>query len=521
MKKRFAWITAGILLLAAFGCRREGIDVPDEALVGRVKPVVSKISPAGILFNDAGFGLKVIAGESFLNDSYCLYIDDRQLAATAQPDYWRQQLNWIIPKELLGELTASASGGSTFCSVRITAIDPSYDISGDFDRYRDYVSEPVVLEIRRGATRFSAPKLLFPQWKHSGEPVIRCQAQGNLYLAWHEQTGGIAQAFFSSSSDLGENWTQVLNVSRSAEMVTEVDLRADDAGHVYMAWQEGYGEATRVFFSRSLNGGATWLLPRRMNAEGARARKPVLDINDRGDVSIAWYQGEYPADLGLRLAVSRDLGKSWETRDFALPKSYYGSEQPVLISGPGGMVDLLSGCYPDSGVTGFYCFHSRDYGGSWQARELATNPVYPFHGYARARSCLGPESQAYVVWGDSSHLGHLAWTGNYFMRRESSGVDWSAIQDFNEICRTNGEKTALSADGDRVDVALAQAGGLFLLRSGDTGRSWALPEFIPGADCFACSGSPDMARHPAGKTFLVYVRSAGPDERSLVLLSFE
>jgi hypothetical protein len=519
MKRRFILIVLGILVLAGSSCKRELI--PEEELTGLHKPTITKISPAAILFNDAGFFLNVSTG-MLEDDYYVLYINDRKIGQDV-PGYWRTYLGWFIPKALISELLAASPEGVT-CNVRITSINQSYDISDNFEKYSAYVSEPVALEIKKGETQFSAPKLLFPQWSHSREPIIRCDKQGNLYLAWQEKINGVYQAFFSFSRDAGANWSQVLNISRSTESVDKISLAVDDFGHFYMVWNyikwstSGVIEESNIFFNRSLDNGGTWDSFKQINAVGEISTTPVIDINDRGDVLLAWKRWDNGTVSDLRLASSRDLGKSWQNRDFAVPRStdYWG--EPVLACGTGGSVYLFSG-KEGRDNKGFYFFYAHDYGISWQTQEVPTGDIYPFKNYSSAR--FGPENQIYFVWGESSTAGHTAWNGNYFLRRESSGDAWSEIQPLHASCRTVHEKAALAISGDRVDVVMTENGGLFLLRALAGGRSWPYPEFIPGTDRFLFFNSPDMVQHPLGKTFLVFLGSDIWTDGALYMMQFE
>ncbi|TFG74029.1 MAG: hypothetical protein E4H23_12640, partial [Chrysiogenales bacterium] len=175
MKKIMISVLLGLLLLAGCACSRDL--VPDNVLEGLHKPVISSISPAAMLFNGAGFFLNVYTGY-LEDDQYVLYINDRKIGQD-EPWYGRHGLGWMLSKELIGELLASSTDGVT-CNVRVTSINEDYDISGAFDKYRDYVSEPLALEIKKGETRFSEARQLFPEWTHSSEPILRCDAQGNI-----------------------------------------------------------------------------------------------------------------------------------------------------------------------------------------------------------------------------------------------------------------------------------------------------------------------------------------------------
>jgi len=67
---------------------------------------------------------------------------------------------------------------------------------------------------------------------------------------------------------------------------------------------------------------------------------------------------------------------------------------------------------------------------------------------------------------------------------------------------------------------LTGPGCLFLLRSSDEGRSWPAPEAVAGSEGFRVAGGQDMAAHPSGKTFLVFIKETAA-ESSLYLTSFE
>ena len=519
MKKIMISVLLGLLLLAGCACSRDL--VPDNVLEGLHKPVISSISPAAMLFNGAGFFLNVYTGY-LEDDQYVLYINDRKIGQD-EPWYGRHGLGWMLSKELIGELLASSTDGVT-CNVRVTGINQSYDISGNFEKYSDYVSEPVTLEIEKGDTQFSEVRQLFPEWTHSSEPILRCDAQGNIYLAWIEKVNDVNQVFFSFSGDAGVTWSQVLNISRSDQYVYDVDLAVDGPGRFYMVWNcqtwDTHGNMTvsDIFFSRSLDNGATWHLPRRLNGQGELATRPVIDVDERGVVAVAWSinVGGQVVDA-LRLSTSPDWGQSWQSREFAVPDAAPWGEA-VLASRADGLRFLAyGGFFTDS--HGFYFFSSSDYGSTWRSQEVLTGGYRsPFAKFSAAR--FGCEGQIYFFWGDSSQAGHSTYNGNYFLRRETSG-DWSAVQALEEICRTVNEKTALSVRPDGVDVVLTENGGLFLLRSADEGKNWSLPEFIPGADGLLATTSPDTVRHPSGKTFLVYIRKNTPMDGGLYLTSFD
>lgn len=511
MKKIILWFVLSIVLLAGCACNRDL--VPENVLEGLHKPVITRLNPAAVQFNNAGFHLDVWLPA--VDDQYVLYINDRKVGQ-CRSGYWRNSVGYMITKELLNELLGSSATGATL-SVRVTGIGEEYDISGDFEKYRDYVSEPVLLEVQKGQTRFTAARLLFPEWTRSSEPLVRCDPQGRIYLSWLEALNDVKQAFFSFSADSGENWSQVLNISRSSRSVHQVDLAADGAGHFYMTWM-AYNSQNHpeVFFSRSVDNGATWHVPVRMHPQGTDAESSTLAVNERGDVYLARMQANGPGGLEVRLAVSRDLGATWNTRFFPVADLLH-NWKPLLATRAGGRVELFLARRVGEGLL-FDIHSSRDYGVTWQAKTVSAGDCFTFSENSLVR--LGDGEQAYLSWGAVSTVGHSFSLWEYILQRDSSGI-WGRVQEMHKLCPMAGTKAAIVPVGQSVDAVLDHSGCLYLLRSVDEGRSWSLIETVAGSDGGYVIHSPDAVRLPTGKTCLAFIRKPGSEGDSLYLMQFE
>jgi hypothetical protein len=131
---------------------------------------------------------------------------------------------------------------------------------------------------------------------------------------------------------------------------------------------------------------------------------------------------------------------------------------------------------------------------------------------------FGNDGQVFIIWG-AYISGRPPSKWNYFLHCDSSGK-WAAIQDLDEMFPISGTMAALAVSRESVDVMFPWRGGLILLRSKDEGRSWPVPEIVPGSDGYLMSDSPAMVLHPSGKTFLVFVKK-NVEEGRLYLTSFE
>jgi len=490
------------LLLLSFlvfyfqGCKSE-IKSIDEDLSGYVRPIISRINPAGLIYNRMGFVLRAFS-DYFENDNYVLYLNDRKFSSTS-PNYWRYELNWEIPASYLEEIINAAGSNDITLKVRITPIQT--DISDRFADYPEYISDVMNLEIKRNNTDFTSPVNLFDLWEKSIDPVLRIDSLENLYLAWREELNGVFQAFFSFSEDGGESWSQVFNISRSSRNVTQVDLAIDESGYFYMVWSEEENGYSEVYFSRSLDKGNSWWNPRKLSIEGVNSNNPDIDIDSRGKIFLSWTNYLYesfPNYNKIWLGTSADRGAIWFNRLMADNGAING--EPALKIGENGNVYLICGAVN----YGIYCFYSVNYGNNWQLSQSALEGDFWLG--ENSSLCTGPGDKLYLTWNTQNTTGHNYINWIHFTRGTDKGFNWSEKQYMDDICNTIGTQVAMTVKGSQTNFLLHSGNSLFLLRSSDEGETWTYPEFIPGTSSSYGTVTFDMVTDSYGGIYLVYIR---------------
>jgi hypothetical protein len=132
---------------------------------------------------------------------------------------------------------------------------------------------------------------------------------GRIYFGWagYEQNGGAkgkVNLYVSVSADGGATWTnRLVDVSAAppvcsdylcgwAYLGAQVTLDTDDGVVVYALWNAGSVAKgpERIYFARSLDGGATWSARQDVSAApvGAAHAFPAVAARGAGDVRIAW-----------------------------------------------------------------------------------------------------------------------------------------------------------------------------------------------------------------------------------------
>jgi hypothetical protein len=138
-------------------------------------------------------------------------------------------------------------------------------------------------------------------------PVVAAEGD-TLYLAWLGVVGGDAGIFFRKSVDGGAGWSvdRRLSVDGSSCYPPAIAVRA---GVVHAAWVD-YNERMdgELYYSRSLDGGATWEKGRILVDEANSARYPLLACKD-DHVYMIWQDVENKTYF----KASHDKGQTWGT----------------------------------------------------------------------------------------------------------------------------------------------------------------------------------------------------------------
>jgi len=250
-------------------------------------------------------------------------------------------------------VVTSLDGGQTFS--RYTGSAPG----GSFDRQWTVAEgHGHVVNVSRGggikafvsrdaAQTFTGPHMVDPAGT-TGGPLTFSPDGSTLYMAYDAGT----DLRLATSVDGGVTWT----TSHVADLASNIALgftslifpvaAVDELGTVSVVWVTGspYQPTGPVWFTRSLDGGATWLDPVAVSTQTSVVMPWVVARN--GHVDIAWYQsfnqlGDHGPELGtvdtvwdVVMAQSFDVRSATPTfaRSTIMTGVHYGS---ICTSGTG------------------------------------------------------------------------------------------------------------------------------------------------------------------------------------------
>jgi hypothetical protein len=149
-------------------------------------------------------------------------------------------------------------------------------------------------------------------------PAITVDRDGGIYVAWEGEAAGNREIFFSRSVDGGATFTSPANLSMSPGDSKHPAIAAHEKGIVYAAWQDSTGPGRQIMFGRSTDGGKTFDAPRPLAPHAVGTRAPTIGVEAAGAVDLVW-QGMVKGTPGVVFARSTDRGRMFSEPRLLVP----------------------------------------------------------------------------------------------------------------------------------------------------------------------------------------------------------
>lgn len=304
-------------------------------------------------------------------------------------------------------------------------------------------------------------------------PVLVIGRPATLHVGWRDERNGNAEPFYTGSLDGGASWSPPvrldLGVDPGQTNVDFVTLVADTAGRVHAAWVDRRDSvvfgitAEDVYVNRSTNDGQSW------GATDVRVNTP-----DEGESRAA--------------------------------------SAPQLLLQGGGLVHAV--WTENRETTGRSARYSRstDDGASWPASDTRLDTADPsLPGEARNARIAATAGALHVVWMDTREDGEGV--GIYYTRSTDAGTSWEPerrISTATGLDPFDVKPADLHAEGSTVLVIWPDGRNgrddIFVIRSTDEGVTWPPTDerIDPGPAGAATSSEPKLAADGAGAVLAIW-----------------
>jgi|GEM_PF-1282592 len=161
---------------------------------------------------------------------------------------------------------------------------------------------------------FSTPKSLSHNVGNSNSAQINVDVSGNVNVVWENNSSGNFDVFFTRSTDGGQTFSPLSNLSHSPGSASSAQIGTDPGGNLNVIWVDNTppSSSTDIYFSRSANGGTSFSAPVNISNNSGFSTDPWLAVDPAGNANIVW-QDTTPGNREIFFSRSTDAGATFST----------------------------------------------------------------------------------------------------------------------------------------------------------------------------------------------------------------
>ena len=158
--------------------------------------------------------------------------------------------------------------------------------------------------------KFRKPQNITPHEFGAISPRIAVDSNENLNVVWGDLSTGSRTVVLERSTDLGETFGELIDVSRSSGLAFEPEIAMGPNDSINVVWEDTAPGVSAIMFAKSTDGGATFSEPLRVSTGAGDATQSHIAIDEQGRISVVWVD-ESPGNPQAFYARSTDGGLSF------------------------------------------------------------------------------------------------------------------------------------------------------------------------------------------------------------------
>ncbi len=351
---------------------------------------------------------------------------------------------------------------------------------------------------------FLVPINISNNTENSYGPDIEVDSARNLNVVWQDNANGNFEIYLKRSTDTGENWSSVINISNNAASSSLPKIAVDSADNLNVVWYDYTPGNKEIYFSRSNDDVDIWSPAVNISHLDGRdsydSYCPVIAVDSADNLNVVWHVSYSGATEKKEVYFCRstDDGVSWRDAENIPDNLEVACYQDIGIDSSGNL-NVVWMTNTSTPVGEIYFSRSTNNGVNWNSPVNISN----LSGTSRVPSiAVDSVGNINVAWSDDSPGNHEI----YFKRSTNNGVFWSSVK---KISNSRGDAfdptIALDSAGNLNVVWFDDTPGnedIYFSRSIDNGATWSTPVNISNNS--GLSSWPRIAVYSAGRIYVVW-----------------
>ena len=335
---------------------------------------------------------------------------------------------------------------------------------------------------------FSPPQNVSSNPGGSGYPQVAVDSKGSINIVWEDNTPGYFAVFFSRSTDGGATFSTPQNLSNSPAGSSSPQI-AVDSGNINVVWVDNTPSNYQIFFSGSIDGGATFSTPKNISNDPRGADYPYMTVDSDDNINVAWVVSPRVVPSIIFFSRSSDGGVTFSP---PIALSTKPSRGPLVAVDSAGNINVawIEG---NNGPVQVIFSRSSDGGATFTAPKVISWPSEADLGLQMALDSKGNIS---AVWYTQPY-------GNVYLSRSSDGGATFSRTTITNNTGPNGPQAPQIAidSSDNINVVWNDRGDIFFSLSSDGGATFSTPQNLSN-DLRA--SAPRIATDPSGNINVVW-----------------
>jgi hypothetical protein len=345
-------------------------------------------------------------------------------------------------------------------------------------------------------------------------PKILCGDDRTLYATWVDTRDGDYNIYFSRSEDGGRTWlapnVKISDISTGLYGYP-ASLAIDESEVLYTTWtiwNRNYRADTHILFAKSSDRGDTWT-PDVQVDDGTKSSKgpPVVCMGTCDQIYVVWDDWRPSDDSDIYFSRSTDGGETWTNPDIRVndDSSSYQSSPSMVIDPLGDLYVVYQNRPGDDGH--IYLVKSTDGGETWSRPHIQVDDGRPGN-HCVPELAVGQDGTIYASWswwGGDHILFAKSTVGGETWSRPSIRVDYSPGSYFWN---------------DRSSIAVDEAGNIYVTwqalnsedaysdiffgLSTDSGQTWTNPSVRVNDNTYRMQDAPCIVADGMGGAYVIW-----------------